>query len=282
MNCRHCDHWNPEDEQRCRLCGRKLQLSADDSSAEWRLTRVAGNLAVAPQHSLFPSASNVIPFETLPGARPAPRSQVMPLKIEAAPKLDPPRRVAPEPPRQPAVPRPQVRRPAARKSEAQPELDFLPPSVAPRTLKTKVQASIFCDAPVATLTHRAFAGAIDFSLTLIGYGLCLAAYSFMGGEFPVNRFGYFAFGAAFAFLALFYGLVWALANIETPGMRWTSLRLTNFDGFTPEPRQRLWRYLATTLSFATCGFGLLWALLDEESLTWQDHISKTFPTFQGR
>ena len=26
------------------------------------------------------------------------------------------------------------------------------------------------------------------------------------------------------------------------------------------------------------GLGLLWALVDEESLTWQDHISHTFPT----
>jgi hypothetical protein len=24
--------------------------------------------------------------------------------------------------------------------------------------------------------------------------------------------------------------------------------------------------------------GLLWSLVDEESLTWQDHISRTFPT----
>ena len=28
------------------------------------------------------------------------------------------------------------------------------------------------------------------------------------------------------------------------------------------------------------GIGLLWALADEESLTWQDHMSNTFPTFR--
>jgi hypothetical protein len=32
------------------------------------------------------------------------------------------------------------------------------------------------------------------------------------------------------------------------------------------------------LSLAAGGLGLLWALVDEETLTWHDHISKTFPT----
>jgi hypothetical protein len=63
-------------------------------------------------------------------------------------------------------------------------------------------------------------------------------------------------------------------------MHCTRLRLTNFDGFPAEPGQRALRFLGTCLSMATCGAGLLWALVDEESLTWQDHISKTFPTFR--
>jgi len=32
------------------------------------------------------------------------------------------------------------------------------------------------------------------------------------------------------------------------------------------------------LSLCSLGLGLVWALVDEESLTWHDHISKTFPT----
>src|SRR6202041_3046551 len=30
--------------------------------------------------------------------------------------------------------------------------------------------------------------------------------------------------------------------------------------------------------FLSGGLGLVWALVDEENLTWHDHISKTFPT----
>jgi uncharacterized RDD family membrane protein YckC len=167
-----------------------------------------------------------------------------------------------------------------RRNDLQRELDLLPPApIAPRTLKTKVEASIYCDAPVATLTHRLLAGVIDFSLILLGYLLCISSYAYMGGGIPMNRIGLIIFAAAFVLIAMFYGLLWVLGNGETPGMQWTRLSLTNFDGQELERSQRLARYLGTCLSVATCGCGLLWALVDEENLTWQDHISKTFPTF---
>jgi hypothetical protein len=38
------------------------------------------------------------------------------------------------------------------------------------------------------------------------------------------------------------------------------------------------RQLASVLSLISAGLGLVWALVDEENLTWHDHISKTFPT----
>src|SRR5262249_42523478 len=152
--------------------------------------------------------------------------------------------------------------------------------IAPRTLKTKVEASIYCDALVATVPHRILAGAVDFSVVSASYMLCLSSYLVMGGALPTNRLGYIMFGAAYVLVALFYALLWALGNSETPGMHWMSLKLTNFDGQDTELSQRLLRYFGTCLSVATCGFGLLWALVDEENLTWQDHMSKTFPTFQ--
>jgi uncharacterized RDD family membrane protein YckC len=109
--------------------------------------------------------------------------------------------------------------------------------------------------------------------------VCVASYRFMGGAMPSTKIGYASFAAAFVVIALFYGLVWALGNTETPGMYWASLRLTNFDGQDPELGQRLLRYFGTCLSVATGGCGLLWALVDEENLAWQDHMSRTFPTF---
>jgi hypothetical protein len=38
------------------------------------------------------------------------------------------------------------------------------------------------------------------------------------------------------------------------------------------------RLASGALSFCAAGLGFLWALVDEETLTWHDHISRTFPT----
>src|SRR2546425_9293081 len=57
---------------------------------------------------------------------------------------------------------------------------------------------------------------------------------------------------------------------------WTGLRLINFDGLPIDRRERAVRFAAASFSFASAGFGMLWSLTDEESLTWHDH--KTFPT----
>lgn len=147
----------------------------------------------------------------------------------------------------------------------------------PRTLGTTVEAVIYCDAPVATPLHRAVAGAFDWAMVLIGYGLFLLAFRLSGGDFILNPSGLAVFGAALLLIAFTYGLFWTVAGTETAGMRWARLRLTTFDGFPPEPRQRILRFAGSCLSFCTVA-GLLWSLADEESLTWQDHISRTFPT----
>ena len=68
---------------------------------------------------------------------------------------------------------------------------------------------------------------------------------------------------------------------DSPGKRWTHLRLTNFDGYPPDRMpHRLVRWAASTLSVAAVAAGVLWAMVDEESLTWHDHISKTFLTLR--
>jgi uncharacterized RDD family membrane protein YckC len=268
------------------LCGRKLQSSGNDTTSEWLLTVVAGNLAAAPeripkrrspeaiqspQRSLFSDrpVSKIIPFESR-GAAAAPA----PAKTPAAQRKLVERTVA-----KAATPKAP---PAPNRNEMQPELDLmLPPApITPRRLKTKIEASIYCDATVATLPHRTLAGAVDFTLILVQYAISVTSYFGMGGGMPTNRLGYMAFGAAFVAIAMFYGLIWALGNTETPGMSWAKLRLTNFEGQDPEIGQRLARYFGTCLSVATGGCGLLWALVDEEKLAWQDHMSKTFPTFQ--
>jgi len=217
------------------------------------------DFASAVQGTLFHS-TNVIPFEQYAPVRPENRPpRTRPAQAKTGSK-------------------PAVRRPS-RVSENQEQLDFLP-SAHPRrkTLGTTVEAVIFCDAPVATTVHRALAAALDWSMVLLAYGLFLLVFAQWGGEFDLtNRVSTMMFVAMLPLLGMAYGLIWTIAGTETAGMRWMHLRLVTFVGFPPEPRHRVLRFFGSVLSLCTL-IGLLWSIVDEENLTWQDHISGTFPT----
>jgi uncharacterized RDD family membrane protein YckC len=223
--------------------------------------RVAPHLSGAVQAQLFDARpeGNVVSI-----ARYAPRTEPKPrVKSETAARTG-------------------TAKPPIRKSKGAPAgqgtLDFLPPLPAkPRALGSSVEAVIYCEFPVATTLHRAVAAALDWSMVLIGYGLFLAALRLLGCDLTLNKTGILIYGALFLMVGFAYGLCFALAGADTPGMVWTALRLTTFDGFPPELRQRLGRFASAALSRCTV-LGLLWSLADEESLSWHDHISRTFAT----
>jgi len=268
MTCGFCGSRNSVEDHRCRKCGRK---PGDTLTGEFAQHRTHGQLAIqmevqeveAPprreshrpyQASLFQPAGNVIPFESYAPVEPRPRT-------ESAP---------------PRAPRSARRGP--RVPEGQGSLDFLAAApVKPRTLGTTVEARIFCDAPVAVKLHRAVASALDWAMVLIAYGAFLVVFHAMGGSITFNRPNVMVFGGVLFLFAAAYGLMWTLAGGETMGMHWTRLKLVTFDGFAPEKRQRIMRYLGSSLSMCTV-IGLAWSLVDEEGLGWQDHMSRTFPT----
>jgi uncharacterized RDD family membrane protein YckC len=136
---------------------------------------------------------------------------------------------------------------------------------------------IYCDAPVAPPGYRLLATAVDTSTVLIGLGLFLLIF-FLGGDLMIDRQTVPFLIAVGAVIALFYRSLWYFGNCDTPGMRFAGLRLVDFDGRRPDREQRGMRQVAALLSLLAAGLGLVWALVDEEKLTWHDHISKTFPT----
>jgi uncharacterized RDD family membrane protein YckC len=157
-------------------------------------------------------------------------------------------------------------------------LDFQGASADPRSLRAPIGAVIYCDAPVALPTHRLMAAVADASMVLTGLGVFLTVFILFGGDIVLSaRNAPFLLGVALG-IAFFYRLLWYLANGDTPGMHFAGLRLVNFDGRAPGREQRRLRQVAGALSLLSAGLGLVWALVDEESLTWHDHISKTFPT----
>ncbi len=137
---------------------------------------------------------------------------------------------------------------------------------------------IYCDAPVAIPAHRAMAAALDASVIVMALGVFGAVFRLAGGVFVLNAKTAPMFMGVAAGVVIFYRLLWCLANGDTAGQKWTRLRLVNFDGQKPTRAQRFYRTASGFLSLMAGGIGLLWGLVDEETLTWHDHISKTFPT----
>jgi uncharacterized RDD family membrane protein YckC len=274
MQCGYCREWNEEDERRCARCGRRLRPSLHENYPI--STSTAPALEALPggdplpeaarrgehpiyQPSLFRDASGgpkVIPIPTLTPVRPSGREEA------------PATRRAPRP----RAARHQV-------ADSQQSLDFYQAyGGTPSQQTVQTEAVIYCDAPVALPAHRVIAAAFDASMVLIAVGLFLGIFFLSGGMLVLSRQNIpFLLGVA-AVLALFYRTLFCLANGDTPGTRFAGLKLVDFDGRPPDREQRGLRQLASLLSLGSAGLGLVWALVDEESLTWHDHISKTFPT----
>ncbi len=286
MTCNYCGARNSDGEDRCRRCGRREAgspggdlyvtgaLAAKMQAAP--LSKSAGaagipSLENAVQPRLFSDrpVPNVIPFEEFaPSAPPPPRRQRTSTSRTASGSGT---GTGTRPAQKRSSRKPPV-------SDLQEKLDFLAPMPPkPRTLATTVEAVIYCEAPVATPLHRASAAAIDWSLVLIAYGIFLFFYHMAGGVFVMNRMGLLMLGGALPLIALFYGLLYAVAGSETAGMQCTRLAVVTFEGERPEPKHWMLRLLGSCLSHGTV-LGILWIFADEEGLTWQDHISDTFPT----
>jgi uncharacterized RDD family membrane protein YckC len=116
---------------------------------------------------------------------------------------------------------------------------------------------------------------------VIACGLFFTTFHVLGGTFSSNKIMWLMLAASSVLIAMFYGFLSVWSGGVTMGMQATHLSLINFDGYPPDRVSRWLRFIGACLSFSACGLGILWALVDEESLAWHDHISKTFPTFRA-
>ena len=137
---------------------------------------------------------------------------------------------------------------------------------------------VSCNAPVAAVTHRLLAFAADLALVAISAGGVFVGLIFWGGVPLAGKPGMFLCAAGFLLVWVLYQLLWPAANLDSAGMKWARLRLLDFNGYRPSRRQRFIRLAVFCLGTLAVGLGQAWALVDEEGLTWQDHVSETFPT----
>ncbi len=254
MVCAYCGAWNAEDEHRCLRCGRRLgPPPAAPLRSSLAPAREVSRIVEIPERDVQPAHPpqqpdlfRVIPFESIAPPRPAP---------------DQGRR------------RPPARRNAGRIADPnQGSLSFAAPA-APVS-----QPVALCQGPVASFGSRVRAGAVDSSMVAAGAILFLLLTRFWESPLPLDRAMLWAPATVLASILCFYKLAFCLLSDRSPGMRAVGLRLMHVSGRPARRRERLVRELASLLSLLTGGIGYLWALADDEGLTFHDHISETFPT----
>lgn len=221
------------------------------------------------QQALFsnPNPARVISFESL-------RSPSEQRSIRA--RGEEMQRARPEPAPQAKV---ELKRAKPRKKAAQnqQQLDFL----GVEEVSAPPQSNIICDAPVAPPMMRAEAALIDGAIMLLPVVMGLAVFLFEGGSIVLNKSTAPFWAAVLFTVPVLYKLIWSAAGRDSVGLSMMGLRLVDFDGNPPSRERRYQRALASFISFLASGIGLVWALVDEDALTWHDHMSGTFPTIAG-
>ncbi|MFL6415285.1 MAG: RDD family protein [Bryobacteraceae bacterium] len=286
MTCQHCQTWILDDDHRCRRCGRRVRNTPSRvspatfpiaaSALAHDIFKDAPPEESAPearvdadgQQILFPGTApdiRVIPFDSLTSqaerdsiraraagiSRPAPlKSEKVQLKHAKAAK----KRTADQ-----------------RRLEFQGEAEVVAPP----------QSHIICDAPVAPLSLRLEAALVDGVLMLCGVAFTFGVLRFAGMAFDWDKHNVAFLLLGLLTVPLFYKVLWTIAGVDTIGMKSAGLQLIDFDGNPPSSARRYQRLGGSIISFLAAGVGLIWSLVDEDRLTWQDHISSTFPTIPG-
>jgi uncharacterized RDD family membrane protein YckC len=130
--------------------------------------------------------------------------------------------------------------------------------------------------PVASLGDRQLAGIIDAACLLFAFGAFVALFGSLGGQLTLSKMNAAVYLVALGVVYFQYFALFTVFGATTPGMMFRGLQVMSFSGDTPTPRQMLLRSAGYMLSAGMCFIGFLWALWDEDQLTWHDRLSKTY------
>jgi uncharacterized RDD family membrane protein YckC len=110
-------------------------------------------------------------------------------------------------------------------------------------------------------------------------GAFLVAAAMVGGHVKavpsIKELELVAVLALAAIAMLYQALFFTLAE-ATPGMRYARISLCTFDDEIPSRAQLRSRLVALLLSLLPLGLGIVWAIFDEEHLSWHDRLSRTY------
>jgi uncharacterized RDD family membrane protein YckC len=128
----------------------------------------------------------------------------------------------------------------------------------------------------APFSRRLLAGVVDASLIAGAFVIAALLSELNAPALPSAREAELGSSAALLALAALYQAVFFTLGRATPGMRYANVSLRTFDGRTPGRTRRCGRLMAMALSLLPVGLGMVWALFDEEHLSWHDRLSGTY------
>jgi len=281
MRCRYCGSNIPQHEVRCQRCQHRLD---DDQGRRFPVVESAA----APDYHLQPEEAYAANprlrtvFEN-PDAQQRPRQ---PMQPRLFPTEDSRRVVGFD--EYSSVPaRPDrtrhsdgSRQPRRKESPGQGTFDFNPALAVPRPVALGREISRRSDLPVAGFRFRAMAAMFDLGFVFALAGLCLLTIRLCLHTLPTSPVLLGCYGAGALLIAAGYKLLYCYAGVATLGQQGARLHIVSFDGQAPTRQQRMIRMASGWVSLASAGMGILWALVDQERLSWHDHISQTFLTYE--
>ena len=127
----------------------------------------------------------------------------------------------------------------------------------------------------ASLAVRGRAGLLDMAILVGAFSGFLTMFAALGGRWTLSSQDLAVTVATFALFYAQYFALFILCGGATPGMRLCGLQMATFEGAEPTLQQLSWRCVGYLISGATLTLGFVWAVWDDDRLSWHDRISQT-------
>ncbi|GGH03146.1 RDD family protein [Silvibacterium dinghuense] len=129
---------------------------------------------------------------------------------------------------------------------------------------------------VAPMQDRLMAALVDLALVSIAFLLFVLVFVASTPHLPVGKPAVAAAGGVLVVFFVIYQWLFFSFSEGTPGMQYAKIALCTFEDENPTRKEMRGRIAALLLSALPLGMGFLWAVLDDDRLTWHDRITRTY------
>ena len=133
----------------------------------------------------------------------------------------------------------------------------------------------------APIGQRVFAAMVDFSAVVVASATFAMIFVKIAGSMPESKLAPAVGAAVVGILWAMYQYLFLVYTGTTPGLQVSGLALRDFSGEHMRRIARRNRAIGMIVAALPLGLGFLWAVLDEDSLCWQDRMSHSYVVERG-